>query len=131
MFTGKNKEDFEKWIGYNCFMELFEFDKYSFRMQQGVYLEFVREERGVLIQVYNNASGYLWQMAKVEGGTDLGWSEFDGNCEMLGSYKTYNDALSHAIKLENKGGLEEFKKRTLTSVFHWGNYVSWLKGLTD
>lgn len=35
------------------------------------------DEKNVLISVYTNASGFLWQIMKVDSGTDLGWSEFN------------------------------------------------------
>lgn len=41
----------------------------------------IMDSEKVLISIYNNASGFLWSMAKLEGGTDLGWSDHHGNCE--------------------------------------------------
>lgn len=85
----------------------------------------IMDEKRILIQVYNNASGFLWALAKMEGGTDLGWSEFNGNCEDSGSFKEYEDALEDAITLINRCDLERFRKDNPTS-FHWGNYAGHL-----
>jgi len=125
------REHFEKWYDENRFnvgdlsVSINGFYRLDFFMQQGVLLEFIREERGVLIQVYNNASGYLWSMAKNVGGTDLGFSYYSGTDDSSGTFKTYNDAMETAINLElNKGGLNKFQKEF--KPFHWENYAFYL-----
>lgn len=86
----------------------------------------IMEKKNILISFYSNASGFLWQVMKVDSGTDLGWSEFNGNCEMSGTFIKYEDALEDAINLIEKADLVKFKKETKTSEFHWGNYVHYL-----
>lgn len=85
----------------------------------------IMDSKKVLISIYNNASGFLWSMAKLEGGTDLGWCDHHGNCEWGGAFKTYEDALEDAIILVEKCDLERFKKE-LIGRFHWGKYANHL-----
>ena len=80
--------------------------------------------KDIIIQVYTNASGFLWQLSKIEGGTDLGWSEFNGDCIYTGCFTSYGKALEDAISLIEKCDLEKFKKDV--SNFHWGNYANHL-----
>ena len=42
---------------------------------QSLLQKFIREQRGVHIEVRRNASGYFWEMCRSDGGTDLGWFE--------------------------------------------------------
>lgn len=82
----------------------------------------IMESKNIIISVYTNASGFLWSICKVDSGTDLGWCDFHGNCEMSGAFKTYEDCLEDAIILIEKCDLEKFKKEVPSSKFHWGNY---------
>ena len=59
-------------------------------------IDFIRD-KGIVISIYNNASGYLWNRAKTEGGTDLGWSEYNGPNES-GVWDSYYEALNNAIE---------------------------------
>lgn len=86
----------------------------------------IRRDKDILVSVYTNASGFLWSIMKVDSGTDLGWSDFNGNCEMTGSFKTYADALEDALTLIEKCDLERFRKETPSWKFHWGNYAEHL-----
>jgi hypothetical protein len=83
-------------------------------------------EKDVLISVYTNASGFLWSIMKVDSGTDLGWSQFNGDCEMSGTFTTYEKALEDALDLVAKCDLTKFKKDCPNDKFHWGNYAGWL-----
>lgn len=76
--------------------------------------KFIRDERGVLIQIYNNGSGYLFQMSKIGTGTDLGYSEHIGP-NNSGCWDTYEEALEFAIYLQLSYDLVKGK--------HWGLYV--------
>jgi hypothetical protein len=87
----------------------------------------IMDTKGVLVSVYTNASGFLWQMMKVDSGTDLGWSEFSGNCLDSGTFKTYEDALADALSLIELCDLNQFKKDTPQGRFHWGNYADHLR----
>ena len=58
-------------------------------------VDFIRE-RGIVISIYNNAGGFLWNMAKSEGGTDMGWSEYTGSNDS-GVWDTFYEALLAAI----------------------------------
>ena len=84
------------------------------------------DEKGILISVYTNASGFLWQLMKVDSGTCLGWSGLSGDCEMSGSFTSYENALEAALDLIAKCDLNKFKKDCPNSKFHWGNYTEWL-----
>jgi hypothetical protein len=86
----------------------------------------IMDTKNILISVYTNASGFLWQIMKVDSGTDLGWSEFRGDYKMSGSFTTYEKALADAINLIEKCDLEQFKKDCPANKFHWGNYAEWL-----
>ena len=67
------------------------------------------EKKRVLISVYTNASGYLYSLMKVDGGTNLGWCGFigDGKGRCFSSYKK---ALYHALAINEMSDLETFKK---------------------
>lgn len=80
-------------------------------------------EKNVLICVYRNASGFLWSLMKADSGTDLGWSEFRGDCQNSGTFTTYEKALEDALDLVEKCSLEQYRKAFNTN-FHWGNYAS-------
>jgi len=84
--------------------------------------EQIMKEKDIIVQVYTNASGFLWAMAKVSSGTDLGWSDHNGDCEMSGSFTSYENALEDAVDLIDKCDLERFQKETPNGKFHWGNY---------
>ncbi len=80
----------------------------------------IMKTKNIIIWVYTNASGFLWGISKLDSGTDLGWSDFNGNCKLTGTFLEYEDALEDAITLINKCDLEQFRKET--SGGHWGNY---------
>ena len=84
------------------------------------------EEKNILISVYTNASGFLWSIMKVDSGTDLGWSEFNGDCKMSGTFTTYEKAFEDALNLIDKADLSKFQKQYPKDKFHWGNYAQWL-----
>lgn len=83
-------------------------------------------EKNVLVSVYTNASGFLWHMMQVDSGTDLGWSEYNGDCEISGTFTSYENALEDALELVAKCDLEKFRKDCPKDQFHWGNYAQWL-----
>ena len=84
------------------------------------------EEQNVLISVYTSASGFLWCMMKVDSGTDLGDSGYNGDCKMRGTFTTYEKALEDALNLVSKCDLKKFQKDCPNNKFHWGNYAEWL-----
>ena len=86
----------------------------------------IMDEKNIIIWVYTNASGFLWGISKLDSGTDLGWSDFNGDCEYTGSFKTYESAMRDAIDLINKCDLQQFKKEVPSKRFHWGNYSTHL-----
>jgi hypothetical protein len=63
---------------------------------QSLMQRWLREEHNIMIAVYNNASGYLWNMADTAGGTDRGWSDCNGPNES-GVWNTYELALEAAL----------------------------------
>ena len=88
--------------------------------------KWIRDNRGVLIQVYNSASGYLWALSKVPGGTDLGWSEFSGNHKDSGCFITYEDAYEDVLALVLHSSLDEFRNNEEYGK-HWSNYSFYLR----
>lgn len=87
------------------------------------------DSQNIIIQVYVNASGFLWQASKLDSGTDLGWCEYTGDCELSGAFTSYNKALKNALDLIAKADLEKFKRDTPNNKFHWGNYIDYLQKL--
>ena len=86
----------------------------------------LREERNIIISIYTNASGFLWSACMVDSGTDLGWSDLNGDCEMSGSFTTYDKTLEDALDLIANCSLKKFKNDVPASKFHWGNYIEYL-----
>jgi hypothetical protein len=87
------------------------------------------DNKGVLVSVYNNASGFLWHMMMCPGGTDLGWSDYRGDDLDSGTFTKYELALEDALDLIDKCSLEEFYKNVPKDNRHWGNYAEWLTRL--
>lgn len=83
-------------------------------------------DKNILVSIYTNASGFLWSMMMCNGGTDLGWSDHNGNCEFSGAFKEYEDALADALYLIGQCDLEKFQKEAPKGKFHWGNYANHL-----
>lgn len=88
----------------------------------------VMEKKNIIISIYTSASGFLWQIMKVDSGTDLGWSEYDGDCEMSGTFTSYPKALKHALDLIDLSSLDEYRENEKES-FHWGNFALYLREL--
>lgn len=85
------------------------------------------DEKNVLICVYRNGSGFLWNLMKADSGTDLGWSDFErGDCPNSGTFTTYEKALEDALDLVSKCDLKTFKKEAPAQKSHWGCYAQWL-----
>lgn len=84
------------------------------------------ESKKILVSVYTNASGFLWQAMKVDCGTGLGDSDFNGDCEYSGTFTTYEKALEDALNLIDKCDLKQFVKECPKGSFHWSNYADWL-----
>ena len=76
--------------------------------------KWIRETREVNICIYTSASGYLWNMEKIPGGTDLGYSEFSGPNDG-GCWDTWEEAMEHALLVQLTTDLEKYG--------HWGNYA--------
>lgn len=55
-----------------------------------------RNEHNLLVSVYSNASGYLWNRMDAAGGTSRGWSEDEGPNDS-GCWDTYDDALEAGL----------------------------------
>lgn len=78
--------------------------------EQHLLQKWIRENSDYMISIYNNASGYLWDISKVNGGTHITWSEYRGTNES-GCWDKYEDALENALiyalnKIkENKNGV--------------------------
>lgn len=89
----------------------------------------VMDNENIIIQIYVNGSGFLWQLSKLDSGTDLGWSEYGGDCELSGAFTSYCNAIENALDLVKKCSLKDFQKNTVQSKFHWGNYADYLRSL--
>ena len=64
---------------------------------QALLQRWLREKRNVMLSVYNNASGYLWNKADTVGGTDRGWSEYTGPNDS-GVWDTHEGALEDGLQ---------------------------------
>lgn len=101
-------------------------EDYYLRPTQSELHKWIRDNRNVLIQVYNNASGYLWALSKIPYGSDLGYSEYDGP-NASGVWDSYEDAFEDGLSQVLKKTLEDFTRDTPEKRFHWGNYADYLK----
>jgi hypothetical protein len=141
MVTGENKKQFEKWyLGFvlkeqgltdtvmtDNWVKLTTdnvckaFYLLRLEMQIGVYLAYLREERGVVLSIYNNASGFLWAIAKEKSGTNLGDS---WDIKQYHSFKDYNECFKNAMEHLMLKDLKEFEAEC--KPFHWSNYANFL-----
>ena len=85
---------------------------------QSLLQKFIRETRGVHIEIHRNASGYYWSMCKADGGTDLGWSDISGPNDG-GVWDSFEGALENALQVQLSYDLPN----NITIIKHWGNYV--------
>ena len=85
---------------------------------QSLLQKFIRETRGVHIEIHRNASGYYWSMCKADGGTDLGWSDISGPNDG-GVWDSFESALENALQVQLSYDLPN----NITIIKHWGNYV--------
>ena len=85
---------------------------------QSLLQKFIREKRGVHIEIHRNASGYYWSMCRADGGTDLGWSDHTGP-NYGGVWDSFEDALENALQVQLSYDLPNDTK----VIKHWGNYV--------
>lgn len=91
---------------------------FGYAPTQSLLQRFIREERGVHIEVQRNASGYYWSMCRADGGTDLGWSEYRG-ANHAGVWDSFEDALEDALYTQMSFDLP----KNTEVIRHWGNYV--------
>lgn len=87
----------------------------------------IMTERNTLICVYANASGYLWSMSMTDSGTNLGYSEYNGDCKMSGSFTTYDKALEDAINVAKKVDLNTFR----TYEKNWSSYANFARSFNS
>lgn len=85
---------------------------------QSLLQKFIRETRGVHIEIHRNASGYYWSMCKADGGTDLGWSDISGP-NNGGVWDSFEGALENALQVQLSYDLPN----DIIIIKHWGNYV--------
>lgn len=85
---------------------------------QSLLQKYIREQRGVHIEIHRNASRCYWSMCKIDGGTDLGWSEESGP-NPGGVWDTFEDALENALQIQLTNDLP----KDTSVIRHWGNYV--------
>jgi hypothetical protein len=85
---------------------------------QTILQKFIREKRGVHINIHRNASGYYWSMCISDGGTDLGWSNHTGP-NLGGVWKSYEDTLENALQVQLSYDLPKDK----SIIKHWANYA--------
>jgi hypothetical protein len=85
---------------------------------QSLLQNWIRETRGVHIEIHRNASGWFWSMCKSENGTYLGYSKFSGPNDS-GVWDEHDDALENALQIQLTYDLPN----SLNVIKHWGNYV--------
>ena len=85
---------------------------------QSVLQKFIRETRGVHIEIHRNASGYYWSMCKSDNGTDLGYSGYTGP-NAGGDWDELEDALENALQVQLSYDLPD----TTKVIKHWSNHV--------
>ena len=90
-------------------------------------MKFIRETRGVVINVYRNASGWLWSMQMTDGGTDLGWSDFTGDDKWSKTFTSYEKAFMDAVELELNYGCYHECCKDKSKIGHWANYAGQLR----
>ena len=93
-------------------------DEFILAPTQSLLQKFIRETRGVHIEIHRNASGYYWSMCKADGGTDLGWSDHSGPNDG-GAWESFEGALENALQVQLSSDLPNDTK----VIKHWGNYV--------
>lgn len=86
----------------------------------------IMDTKNILVSVYTNASGFLWAMMKVDSGTDLGYSDHNGDNEWGGTFSKYELAFKDALDLIDKCDLDKFSEECTKDKFHWGNYADHL-----
>jgi len=89
---------------------------------QSLLQRYIRETRGVHIEIHRNASGYYWAMCKHDGGTNLGWSVHCGP-NLGGVWDSYEGALEDALFIQLSYDLPKDTK----IIKHWSNYVIFAK----
>lgn len=85
---------------------------------QSLLQRFIREKRGVHIEVRRRASGYFWEMCRSDGGTNLGWSGHSGPNDG-GVWGSFEDALENALQVQLAYDLP----KDTSVIKHWSNYV--------
>ena len=76
--------------------------------------KYIREKRGVHIEIHRGASGYYWSMCRSDSGTNLGWSGYSGP-NKKGAWNEFEDALENAIQTQLSLDLKMFE--------HWSDYA--------
>lgn len=104
------------WESYND--KDFTIQRNYFAPTQSLLQKFIRETRGVNIEIHRKATGWYWSMCKADGGTDLGWSDYSGP-NMGGTWDSFEDALENALQVQLSYDLPSNTK----TILHWGNYV--------
>lgn len=85
---------------------------------QALLQKFIRETRGVHIEIRRNAFGYYWSMCKTDGGAYLGWSVTSGP-NYNGAWDSFEGALENALQVQLSYDLPN----DITIIKHWRNYV--------
>jgi len=96
------------------------FSKRYARPTQSLLQRWIREKRGVHIEIERNASGYYWGMCRSDGGTNLGWSDMKGPNDGA-VWDSFEEALEAALQLQLSYDLP----KTLKKIGHWSNYVDY------
>ena len=113
------KSDFYNWYGSDKILnQKYDLSNTILAPTQSLLQKFIRETRGVHIEIHRNASGYYWSMCMSDGGTDLGWSNISGLNDS-GVWDSFEDALENALQVQLSYDLPNDN----TIIKHWGNYV--------
>ena len=85
---------------------------------QSLLQKFIREERGVHIEIIRNNFGYQWLMCRSDGRINLGWSD-DYEPNNSGVWDSFEDALEDALLTQLSYDLPD----DLSVIKYWGNYA--------
>ena len=87
LFTGKCKEKFDRWLWLEIGDTLQHIENKDFRLQQGVYLDFLRSE-GIYLNIDNNSKQALYSLidySKHRSGVNYSVGIFEDDIKALKS----------------------------------------------
>jgi hypothetical protein len=89
----------------------------------------IRDTKDIIIQIYTNASGFIWSLQKISDSKYLGRGKFLSDSSKPIRFKSYDDAMSNAINNINKSTLEEFRSGISDYDIDWSNFATYITNL--